>query len=178
MVDENLSPIIVWLHWLAAAAVFFLFISSWWMLGLPLPSDNFTYRELPFQLHKNIGITLMLFVVVMIGSRTFLKRKQGEIARTRLEKLAELDHLLTYLLLLVCCVSGYLSSSYSGWPTSFWWMLEFPAWTEEDDGLNILFSDLHLWSCWALLAVVSLHITAVLYHAFSDATNIRKMFRL
>ena len=49
------------LHWILAVSIFFLFVSSWWMLGLPLPSKELTFREFPFQLHKNIGITLVFF---------------------------------------------------------------------------------------------------------------------
>ena len=45
-------------HWLLAVSILFLFVSSWWMLSLPLPSDTIGFRVLPFQLHKNIGITL------------------------------------------------------------------------------------------------------------------------
>ena len=178
MTEERLSSTTIILHWSVAAAVFFLFMSSWWMLGLPLPSDNFTYRELPFQLHKNLGITLILLVVVMIGVRINHKRQQTAVTRTQIEKLAELDHLLTYVLLIACCVSGYLSSSYSGWTTTVWWLIDFPNWAEENDELNIFYSDIHLWTCWALLAVIAIHIAAALFHAFNDDDVIKKMFRL
>ena len=166
------------LHWLIAASVIFLFISSWWMLALPLPSENFTYRQLPFQLHKNIGLTILIMVVVMIAIKVQSKLSESKQARSRLERLADLDHALTYVLIIACCVSGYLSSSYSGWETTWWWLLDLPAWSTEDDDLNIFFSDIHMWTCWALLAVVALHIGAALYHAFRNDDVIDKMFRL
>lgn len=166
------------LHWLTAAAVFFLFVSSWWMLALPLPSENFTYRELPFQLHKNIGITVLIVVIVMIAVRIKSKMNKPQMARTRLEKLADLDHMLTYFLITACCLSGYLSSSFSGWETTWWWLVNFPTWSEENDVLNILFSDIHMWTCWALLAAIALHIGAALYHIFRNDEAIIKMFRL
>lgn len=166
------------MHWITATSVFFLFVSSWWMLSLPLPSDVFTYRQLPFQLHKNIGITLLAIVVTMIAMRVYGREKSIQANKTRLEKLADVDHLLTYFLLIACCISGYLSSAYSGWETTLWWLVDLPGWSEENDDLNILFSDIHLWTCWALLAVVALHISAALYHAFKDDGVIDKMFRL
>ena len=178
MEQERLSKITVMLHWVLASSVFFLFASSWWMLSLPLPSAEFTYRVLPFQLHKNIGITLLLIAVTMAAIR-IAKGSNGHPKNPdRLQKLAALDHLIMYLLLAACCLSGYLSSSYSGWETSFWWILNLPAWAEENDDLNILFSDLHLWSCWALLAVLTLHIGAAIYHGIADDGLINKMFRL
>ncbi len=168
----------VLMHWLIAASVFFLFISSWWMLSLPLPSDIFTYRQLPFQLHKNVGITVFIIIIAMIAIRIFQKDKLIQEQKSRLEKLAELDHVLTYFLIAACCISGYLSSSYSGWETTFWWLVDLPAWSEENDDLNIFFSDIHLWTCWALLAVIALHVGAALYHVFKNDDVVDKMFRL
>ena len=166
------------MHWLVAIGVIFLFVSSWWMLSLPLPSEDFTYRQLPFQMHKNVGITIMVMVVAMVALRIVKKRKQLQIKKSRLERLASLDHLLTYFLIIACCISGYLSSSFSGWETTLWWLVDLPAWSEENDDLNIFFSDIHLWTCWALLAVVAVHIGAALYHAFKNDDVIDKMFRL
>ena len=166
------------LHWMLAASIFFLFVSSWWMLALPLPSDLFTYRELPFQLHKNVGLTVLLFAIVMFSIRIARRNREALARRSRLQKLADMDHLLLYFLLAACCLSGYLSSSYSGWETRIWWQLSVPAWTGENDALNIFFSDLHMWSCWILLAVISSHIAAALYHACRDDGMINKMFRL
>lgn len=176
--SEQLSKPKVAMHWLVAIGVIFLFVSSWWMLSLPLPSEDFTYRQLPFQLHKNVGITIMVMVVAMVALRIVKKRKQLQIKKSRLERLASLDHLLTYFLIIACCISGYLSSSFSGWETTLWWLVDLPAWSEENDDLNIFFSDIHLWTCWALLAVVAVHIGAALYHAFKNDDVIDKMFRL
>ena len=176
--SEQLPKSIVAMHWLIAIGVIFLFVSSWWMLSLPLPSEDFTYRQLPFQLHKNVGITILVMVVAMIAIRIVKKRKQLQIQKSRLERLAALDHLLTYFLIIACCISGYLSSSFSGWETTLWWLVDLPAWSEENDDLNIFFSDIHLWTCWALLAVVAVHIGAALYHAFKNDDVIDKMFRL
>ena len=175
---SKLPRAVVVLHWLVAASVMFLFISSWWMLSLPLPSEEFTYRELPFQLHKNIGITLFLAVIFMALRR--IKYLLGEIKAQEgwLQRLAVWDHVLLYFLLAVCCLSGYLSSSYSGWSTTLWWLVDIPLWTNENDELNILFSDIHMFSCWALLALLLLHVGAAIYHAFGDDGAIDKMFRL
>jgi len=177
MSEPQISKITVILHWLLAVSVFYLFVSSWWMLALPLPSDQFTYRVIPFQLHKNMGMTLLFFIVVMLAIRIVDTHSQQRVDHSWSKKLADFDHLLLYFLVAASCLSGYLSSSYSGWETTLWWLVDLPAWTEENDDLNILFSDIHSWSCWALLAVISLHITAAIYHAFSNDSLLRKMFR-
>jgi cytochrome b561 len=163
-----LSSAIRFCHWLSALAVLYLLISSWWMLSLPLPSEHSTFRELPFQLHKNVGITLFLVLLAMLASFTLrsIKEKDGADFKRRLT--VKIAHSLMYLVLIVCCLTGYLSSSFSGWGTELWWLLDLPAWAQESDDLNALFSDLHLWSCWLLLLLIAVHISAALYHSFSS----------
>ncbi len=175
---KKLPALVVILHWFVAASVFFLFISSWWMLSLPLPSAEYTYRELPFQLHKNIGITLFVAVALMSVRRVSSLLREAASSRAWLQRLAAWDHLLLYSLLVICCLSGYLSSSYSGWATTLWWLVDIPSWTVENDDRNILFSEVHLWSCWALLGLLLLHIAAAIYHGFANDGAIEKMFRL
>lgn len=155
-------------HWLCALAVFYLLVSSWWMLSLPLPSENTTFRVLPFQLHKNIGITLFLLLLVMLCSFIFRGIKAFAAGNFKQKALAQLGHGLMYFLLLFCCVTGYLSSSFSGWGTEFWWLLDLPAWAQENDDLNALFSDMHLWSCWLLLLLIGIHVAAALNHALKN----------
>ena len=172
-----LSSAIRFCHWLSALAVLYLLISSWWMLSLPLPSENSTFRELPFQLHKNVGITLFLVLLAMFGSFILRWIKENARANSRRQLTAKIGHSLMYLVLLVCCLTGYLSSSFSGWGTELWWLLDLPAWAQESDDLNALFSDLHLWSCWLLLLLIAVHIGGALQHSFNSDGVTDSMFR-
>lgn len=168
------------LHWFMAISIFFLFISSWWMLGLPLASAEYRFREIPFQLHKNLGITLVAVIFIMLYVR-FKHRPQPVLNRvlsSRMARLARIDHVLLYIVILACCVTGYLSSSYSGWSTTLWWVVDLPNWGYENEELNILYSDMHLWTCWILLALMAVHISGALYHAFRDDGVIRRLLHL
>jgi cytochrome b561 len=168
------------LHWFLAVSIFFLFVSSWWMLGLPLASKEYRFREIPFQLHKNIGMTLVAVIIVMLYV-TFKHRPRpelGQLLSPRLRKLAVADHVILYVILFACCLSGYLSSAYSGWGTTLWWLVDLPNWGYENEELNVLYSDIHLWTCWILLAVMAVHISGALYHAFRNDGVVRRMLRL
>ena len=180
MAAKGYSNTAVVLHWLMAISIFFLFISSWWMLGLPLASAEYRFREIPFQLHKNIGITLVALIIVLLYVR-FKHRPRpslDQVLSRRMSRLAIVDHVILYVIIVACCVSGYLSSSYSGWGTTLWWVLDLPDWGYENEELNILYSDIHLWTCWILLAVVAVHISGALYHAFRNDGVIRRMLHL
>lgn len=180
MAGKGYSRTVVILHWFLALSIFFLFVSSWWMLALPLASAEFRFREIPFQLHKNLGITLVAVIIIMIYVR-FKHRPQPALAKmlpSRMSTLAAADHVILYVLIFASCLSGYLSSSYSGWGTTLWWLVELPYWGYENEELNVFYSDIHLWTCWMLLAVVAVHISGALYHAFRNDGVVRRMLHL
>ncbi len=168
------------MHWLMAASIFFLFISSWWMLSLPLPSKEYSYRVIPFQLHKNFGITAIFLMAILLYVRLRYRPTPVTLDAMKpwMHKLATLDHIILYIVIFACSLSGYLSSAYSGWGTTLWWVIELPDWAKENEELNIFFSDVHLWTCWALLALISIHISGALYHAFRNDGVIRRMLHL
>ena len=86
-------------------------------------------------------------------------------------------HVALYLLILAVCITGFMSSTYSGWTTTFWWLVDLPYWGHEDEELNQLFSDLHFWSCWGLLIAMAAHIGAALLHAFRNDGIVRRILR-
>ncbi|HEX2244160.1 MAG TPA: cytochrome b/b6 domain-containing protein, partial [Gammaproteobacteria bacterium] len=101
MQRQGYSTAAVILHWLIAVSIFFLFVSSWWMMGLPLPSKELTFREFPFQLHKNIGITLVIVLAILLYVR-FKHRPAPPSAQEMqpwMQKLAIIDHVILYVLI-------------------------------------------------------------------------------
>jgi cytochrome b561 len=177
---EGYSKTALILHWFMAVSIFFLFLSSWWMLGLPLASAEYRFREIPFQLHKNLGITLVAVIFIMLYVR-YRHRPQPDLDQllpARMSRVAKADHIILYVTILACCVSGYMSSSYSGWGTTLWWVVDLPDWGYENEQLNIFYSDIHLWTCWILLGFVAVHISGALYHAFRNDGVIRRMIHL
>ena len=168
------------IHWLLAILIFFLFVSSWWMMALPLPSRHFSYRVFPFQLHKNVGTTLLILLAILLYVR-FKHRPTtdpSEAMKPWMRRLAVADHVVLYILIAACGLSGYLSSSYSGWSTTFWWVIDLPNWGYDNTELNEFYSDVHLWTAWALLAFIAIHISGALYHAFRNDGAVRRLMRL
>jgi cytochrome b561 len=168
------------MHVLIAIATFFLLVSSWWMMALPLPSKVFTYRVYPFQLHKNLGLTIAILVAIMLYARVAYVRamKRSSTAPPKLPLSAVVQNVLLYGLTLTCCLSGYLSSVYSGWPTRFWWLVQLPNWGYDNDALNVLYSDIHLWTTYGLVAMMAVHVGVATYHVFRHHGFVRSMLHL
>lgn len=171
------SPV---LHVLLAASTFFVLISSWWMMALPLPSKTFTYRAYPFQLHKNVGFTMIAMVLVLLYGRLAHLRasRAAGAAAPRMPASAVAQTVLLYVLILVCCLSGYLSSVYSGWPTRLWWLITLPNWGYDNDRLNDLYGDIHTWTTYAVVAVMIVHIGTATYRVFRGDRSVRWLLRL
>ena len=165
------------IHALIAVAVFFVLISSWWMMALPLPSKVFTYRAIPFQLHKNVGLTVVVLVMVLLYARLRYLITAGG-SQARLKGVSLVQHVLLYTLVLTCCLSGYLSSAYSGWATRVWWLFDLPNWGGDNDALNILYGDIHSWTAYGLLGIVVVHVGNAVYHAFRNDRIVHRMIRL
>src|SRR5690606_36654263 len=100
MKNDSYSRGAVILHWILAISIFFLFLSSWWMLGLPLPSDELRFREFPFQLHKNIGLTLVVLLIALLVVR--LRRRPAPLTSAAgdswMNRAAFAGHVLLYVL--------------------------------------------------------------------------------
>jgi cytochrome b561 len=167
------------MHVLIAVSTVFLFLSSWWMMALPLPSKVFTYRAFPFQLHKNVGITMVALVLVLLYARiAYVRAMKAAGVRTRMPRSTTIQDVLLYGLVLVCAVSGYLSSVYSGWPTRLWWLISLPNWGYDNDTLNDFYADVHRASSYALLAIAAVHVGVATYATFRNEGFVRRMLRL
>jgi len=169
----------VFLHWVTAISILFLFGLSWWMMAIPYGE----YRFLPFQLHKNLGITVILFGILLLFFR--FRPRPGRLPANLprwMHHLAVADHILMYLLIFAVCFSGLLSSAFSGWGTDLWWAVtlipDSAAARWESEPLNIVFGEIHIYSSWILLALLITHISGAVFHAFRRDGVLRRMFRV
>ncbi len=179
MQRQGFSRTAVILHWLLAVSIFFLFISSWWMMGLPLPSPELQFRAFPFQLHKNIGITLVIIILMLLYVR--LRHRPAPPDSTDMAPwmhwLAIAAHVAVYGLVLAVCITGYLSSAHTRWDTVFWWTIEFPRIAAPNEEMNEFWGELHMWTAWALLGIIAVHVSGAIYHAFRNDGIVRRMMR-
>ena len=89
------------------------------------------------------------------------------------KKLANATHHLLYLLMFIQPVSGYISSSFSGYKTKFWGV-ELPYWGWKSPELNELFTGIHEISAFCLITLLLLHLAGVVYHLQKKQTELIK----
>lgn len=170
---EKYDNFAIFIHWLMVIMIFIMFGLGWYMVGLPKGSDE---RSWFFALHKSIGLTLALLVIIRTIWR--FSHKPPELPSTIeswKRKTAHITHNFLYLLMFLQPVSGYISSSFSGYKTRFWGY-PLPHWGWKSPELNELFTEIHEISSMLLLGFIVLHIVGAVSHmAHSEQAIIYRM---
>lgn len=159
--DARYDGVSMLLHWLMVAIILLLFALGWYMVELP---DGSAERSRCFALHKSLGLTAALLLCARIGWRMTHPAPPlpAELVPWQ-RRLAACTHWLLYLLMLLQPLSGYLSSSYSGYRTRFWGV-PLPHWGRQDARINELFTELHVGCSVALLCLLILHVCGAFAH--------------
>lgn len=162
------------LHWLVAIAVYGMFALGLWMVTLSY-YDGW-YHKAP-ELHKSIGIILMLTLVVRLIWRTVSPAPAALSHYSKLTRIsAVLAHIALYLLLFAIVISGYLISTADGQPISVFGLFEVPATLTDAGAQADLAGNLHLWLAWSVVVLSVLHALAALKHHFIDKDDtLRRM---
>ena len=163
-----------WLHWLTVLMLVALFSVAF---GMEAIDDRVAEREAFGQLvtlHKSLGITLFFLILARLAWRFTHKAPPWPDGMPRWQKItAGAVHHTLYLLLLLQPLSGYLSSSFSGYKTSLWGV-PLPHWGHKNEMLNEFFSEAHEIIAFTLLTLVCVHIVAALSHQLLPAYQAAK----
>lgn len=158
---DRYDRISILLHWLTLVLLCVLFGLGWYMVDLPIGSAERSYF---FALHKSVGLTTAVVVIFRAGWRIAHPAPPLPDAIDILRrKLARITHVLLYVTLLLQPLSGYLSSSFTRYPTR-WWGIPLPQWGWQDAALNEFFTEIHVANSVALLCLIVLHVLGALSH--------------
>ncbi|MGD9601471.1 MAG: cytochrome b [Gammaproteobacteria bacterium] len=156
------------LHWATALLVAALFTIGWSMVELPKgPARGET-----FALHKSLGMTVFLLTIWRLSWRVLHPPPPlpGTIPAWQ-ASVAHAVHRLFYVLLVLQPVTGYLSSSFSGYETAFFG-IPLPHWGHANPPLNEFFTELHVIGSVVLLALVLAHVAGALSHVVTPGDRL------
>jgi len=161
------------LHWLMAVLVLGMLGLGLYMADLPKGPE----RSELIALHKSIGITLAMLLALRLAWRASHPPPPYPVAMPGWQqRAAHANAFALYVLLFVQPVSGYLSSSFSGYKTSYFGV-PLPNWGWDSPQLNAIFNSIHVASSRLLIALVTLHLAAVAFHALIRRDGVvRRMF--
>ncbi|WP_176582374.1 cytochrome b [Mariprofundus erugo] len=155
------------LHWLMAIAIIAMFALGVWMTSLTY-YDRW-YHDAP-ELHKSIGMLLMLMLIVRFGWR--LINTPPALAGQWWEQLVALAvHRLHYVLMFIVMCSGYLIPTAEGTGIDLFGWFTIPATLTFDRQQADLIGTIHRLGAWAIIGLTVLHAGAALKHHFIDRDN-------
>ncbi len=158
-------------HWLTATLVITMIC-----LGLYMTRANLDlgHKFQLYQLHKSLGITILLLTLIRIAVRFFRPPPPLPAAMPAWEKAAaHTTHVLLYTLLLAMTLSGWavVSAASFAVPTKLYGVLPWPhipfleALTpQEKKTLEPILKGTHQLCAWSLTGLIALHIAAALRH--------------
>jgi cytochrome b561 len=157
---QRYSRITVVLHWVLAAALLVQVVLGWWMLELPKSPAGL--RAGWFNVHKSIGLTLALLIVLRLAWRTTHGAPAADTG-TWQRAAAQAVHGMLYACMLLLPVCGFLGSSFTRYPVRwFGWVVPTPH--TDWPAAKQLMSDLHYAAAWALVVLVAVHVAAAAWH--------------
>jgi cytochrome b561 len=150
------------LHWLIALCVLVQITFGLWMIGIPKSPPG--VRAYWFNVHKSIGITLGMLILVRVFWR--LAHRAPALLSTLVgwqRFAAKANHFLLYLCMLIMPVSGYLGSSFTKYPILYFGM-KLPHWGWDAPALKDLCSQIHLTTVITFMLLIAVHVAAALRH--------------
>lgn len=154
------TRVAVVLHWLLAAALLYQLALGWWMIGLP---EEGGVQRGWFNWHKSIGIVIGVVVLLRLSWRIAHPAPSHAMLPPWQRRAARLNHALLYVCMLLIPLSGYLGSSFSGYPVRFFGIV-LPAWAQAWPAGKQFMSGLHYAAIWCFMALLALHVAAALWH--------------
>jgi len=158
------------LHWFIGMAVLVQISLGFWMIDLPKTPPGL--RAGWFNIHKSVGITIGLLILIRIIWRLMHRPPSLPDFLTSKERLlAKAGHFALYISMICVPLTGFLGSSFSKYPIKYF-NIELPKMLAANDSLKDLMRELHEVSVIVLLSLITIHVIAVLKHLLLDKKNI------
>jgi len=164
------------LHWTIAILVVFMLWFGRYMTDLPKGSFE---RLEAYQLHKSIGLTVLLLTLIRIGWR-LVNRGPDPLPSLRGWELwlMKTVHYWFYILLVVIPLSGWIMTSASPLrvPIEFHGLFPWPFFpgVSQSEAAFELFKETHEFLGKGMIALIALHLLGVLKHTFITKDRVLK----
>lgn len=193
--NTKYTNVAITLHWLIGIAILFMFILGWFMTELPKESAKTTSfdifnlglmtwevakeespRAFYFNLHKSIGLTILMLIVLRIYWR-FTHRPPAFLNSMKLweKRLAKATHHSLYLLMFLIPLSGIIMSAGSKYGIKWFGIKVIPGF--DDKAIRELFFEFHEIFGLLLLLLLIFHILGAIKHSIIDKDGtLRRMW--
>lgn len=154
-------------HWLMAILIIGLLGLGLYMVELPISVEKIKL----YGWHKEFGFLVLMLAILRLVWR--LINITPQLALPLLEKLAaRVVHWAFYGFMFAMPITGWLLTSATGFPVSFFGLFTIPTLIAPNDAQRLFFASVHQWIAYAFIATIILHIAAALKHHFINKDDI------
>jgi len=167
---QRYDKVAITLHWIVAIGVFVLIGLGWYMVDLP---RNTPARAFFYNLHKSIGVTLAIVVLIRVVWRwnhpppPLPAGTPGWVVNA-----SRLSHSLLYALLVFQPVVGFISSNFTKYGVTYFGLFKIGPFFPENKTLYDLFQGFHHAGATVLVAVIVIHVAAAFKHLLVDKDGV------
>ncbi len=174
LMKHRYSAVAIALHWILAFAIIGMIALGWYMGDLPRTS---AIRGDLYQLHKSIGVSILVLTVARILWRVMNKPPEEVPMEHTQALIAKAVHIGFYGLMILMPLTGWMlvSASTHGLPTiiynTFSWphLPILPNLTEETKhAIDPFLENAHSKLAWVAIVLLGLHVAGALKHQFID----------
>lgn len=174
--EQRYGAVAMGLHWLMALLLVALVALGLYMTSLP--DVGFDKKKIGLVLlHKELGIAALVLGGLRLGwrMRNPLPRLAGGIPDWQ-QVAARFVHLSFYALIFALPLTGWMMSSATGIPVSFFGLFELPDLVPYNERTFRTFIEIHRWLGYALIGCFCVHAGAALrHHWVARDDTLRKM---
>ena len=155
-------------HWISALLLFIQIPLGFYLVDLDFGPERLSIENI----HVVIGLSIFYLVIFRLISKIINLNPKLEPSIFKGQRfLAKLNHVLLYVTILSITISGILKKLFNGETL----VIVFKKIKIEDNfELSEIFYDIHVFSNYLIIALITLHIMAVIIHKFFFNDNLLK----
>lgn len=158
-------------HWFMALLIIGMLSLGIYMVDLPVGLQKIKL----YGVHKEFGVLVLMLVTLRVAWRLSNIVPFLPAHLPNWQKLAaRMSHFLLYVLMFAMPMTGWLLSSAAGFPVSFFGLFLLPNLLSPNENLRFLFTETHKWLGFGFIALIGVHVAAVLQHYVMYRENILK----
>ena len=156
------------MHWLSAILLFIQIPLGFYLVDLDFGPERLTVEDI----HVAVGLSIFYLVILRLLNNVFNPTPKLEPSVFKGQKfLAKLNHILLYVTILSITISGIFKKLFNGETL----IIIFKKVRIQDNfELGELFYDIHVYSNYLLIALIAIHLMAVVIHKLFFNDNLLK----
>ena len=168
MTREKYTSMAIWLHWIVGIVILGQLALGLYMGDIPKDTPD---RAWYFNLHKSIGVTLAVFILLRVIWRLGHRPPSLEGLTPAWQVTAsKISHGLLYLCMIAMPVTGMTMSSYSKYGVKVWGMKLISG--SDDEASREFWLELHEITAEILMVVIAIHVIAALKHLMIEKNTV------